>query len=165
MSPSKYDRQRPRSASSEADDLDQTPIEEEGEGPTFEGLVDERVEGRVAELESEIDDLREEIEAVDNFARISLNERKVKQNDVKLSEFSDSLTGFAEKAFNKLNTLERRIDTHALLLAALVEAQEDADVSSVHKHQSERLVMDATPDERLKAAVEAQASAQVADDD
>ncbi|MFC6837697.1 hypothetical protein [Halomarina ordinaria] len=122
---------------------------------TMESLVEQLVEERIASLEREIADLEDAVEEVDNFARISLNERKIKQSEANLSEFSDSLTGFAEKAFNGINELEDRLDAHALVLAALLDAVDaDVDLSEAERYQEERLVMDTAPDERLAEAIE-----------
>jgi vacuolar-type H+-ATPase subunit I/STV1 len=129
-----------------------------GAETTFEGLVEELIESHVEELEREIEALEAEIEEVDNFARISLNERKIKQAEGNLSEFSDSLTGFAEKAFEDINRLEERMDEHALLLSsvldALSESDVDVDLEEVERYQRDQVIVDATPEERLAAAVD-----------
>lgn len=157
MTPTKYHRQTPRT---EENETEPEPEEdgagvETASGPTMEDLVEGIVETRVGELRAELAEVERQLEEIDNFARISLNERKVKQNEAKLSEFSESLTGFAEKAFNNLNELENRIDTHALLLAAIVDSlDEEIDLAEVRRHRGGNLVMDATPAERLASAVE-----------
>lgn len=178
MSPSKYHRQTPgtQSETTDADTKENGAGEidaEDGaetavgrESTTFEDIISEMIESETAELREELAALERDIEEVDNFARISLNERKVKQNEAKLSEFSESLTGFAERAFQHLNQLEERIDTQALLLAAILESLDDVDLTRVQRHRHERLVMDATPEERLLAAVdEASGSGSVEDID
>ncbi|WP_254547169.1 hypothetical protein [Halomarina pelagica] len=123
---------------------------------TMEDLIRRLIDERVASLEQEIADLERTLEEVDNFTRISLNERKIKQSQESLSEFSDSLTGFAEKAFNNINELEDRLDTHALLLAAILDALdgEDLDLTHAQRYQEDQLVMNMTPDERLEEAIE-----------
>ena len=163
MPPTTYQRQTPRTEDDERD----MDAKEDGAGelqaehvepstsPSLEGIVEEMIESRTEGLREELDELERQIETLDDFARISLNERKVKQNEVKLSEFSDSLTAFAEKAFKNLNELESRLDTQALLLAAILESLDDVDLSEVRRHRSEQLVMDATPEDRLAEAIEA----------
>ena len=130
----------------------------EPENATFEQLVEGMIESQMAEVESELDDLRERVEEIDNFARISLNERKIKQSEANLSEFSDSLTGFAEKAFDDINELEERLDVQALLLAsildALAEEGTEPDLSAVERQRRENVVATATPDQRLDEAVD-----------
>lgn len=162
MSPTTFQRQSPRTKDDEtepeakengAGEL-QAEDEEPSTSPTLEGIIEEMIESRTEGLREELDELERQIETVDNFARISLNERKVKQNEVKLSEFSGSLTAFAEKAFENLNDLENRLDTQALLLAAILESLDDVDLSEVHRHRSEQLVMDATPEERLASVID-----------
>lgn len=126
-------------------------------GSSFEQLVEEMIQSRIGELEAEVQELERQLEEVDNFARISLNERKIKQAEGNLSEFSDSLTGFAEKAFNDINELEDRMDSQALVLSAVLEAMADegmdVDLSEVARYQEDQVVVDTTPEERLEAAV------------
>ncbi len=130
--------------------------ESEADEVTMEALIEQLIDRRVASLEREIAELERTLEEVDNFARISLNERKIKQSEENIAEFSDSLMGFAEKAFNNINELENRLDTHALLLAAILDAVhgEDIDLTHAERHQEDQLVMNMTPDERLEEAIE-----------
>ncbi|WP_254538204.1 hypothetical protein [Halomarina litorea] len=127
-------------------------------GSTFEQLVEEMIQSRIGELEREVEALERQLEEVDNFARISLNERKIKQAEGNLSEFSDSLTGFAEKAFDDINELEARMDSQALLLSAVLEGLSeediDLDLSEVERYQQDQVVVNTTPEERLEAAVQ-----------
>jgi predicted flap endonuclease-1-like 5' DNA nuclease/uncharacterized small protein (DUF1192 family) len=129
----------------------------EGEVSTVETLIDEMIQARISHLESEIESLEARLEEVDNFARISLNERKVQRTEANLAEFSDSLTGFAEKAFNDINELEDRLDTQALLLAAVLETLDaselDIDLEEVRKFQRANVVLRETPEERLLNAI------------
>ena len=125
---------------------------------SVEELIERMIESRTGELESELDELREQVEEVENFARISLNERKLKQSEVNLSEFSDSMSSFAETAFNNINRLEARLNLQSVLLAAIVDslAEEglDLDLAEVERQQQDSLVMQQTPEERLEAAIE-----------
>jgi len=159
MPPTEFHRQTPGSETDEtepeAKENGTGEVKDQTAPPTVEGIIEGMIESRLAELREDIEGLEREIETVEDFARISLNERKVKQNEAKLTEFSESLTAFAEKAFDHLNELESRLDTQALLLAAILESLDDVDLSEVRRHRSERLVMDATPEERLASAIDA----------
>ncbi|KYH26211.1 hypothetical protein HAPAU_13060 [Halalkalicoccus paucihalophilus] len=131
----------------------------DGEKTTVDYQIEELIERRTQALAEEIEELESELEDLDNFARISLAERRVKGNEANLAEFSNSLTGFAERTFSKLNTIESRLDTQTLLLAAVVEALADADdveidLSEVEKYGEEQLVVSASPEERLKEAID-----------
>lgn len=125
---------------------------------TFEALVEEKIESRTEDLESELAALERQLEDVEDFARISLNERKVKQSETNLSEFSDSMSGFAEKAFNHINDLEDRMNRQSLLLAAILEALDDADVDvdleEVERLEADSHVLEQSPDERLQHTIQ-----------
>jgi TolA-binding protein len=129
----------------------------EGDVSTLETLIEEMIQARIGHLEAQIESLERDLEEVDNFARISLNERKVQRTEANLAEFSDSLTGFAEKAFNDINHLEDRLDTQALLLAAVLETLDtselDVDLEEVRKFQRENVVITETPEDRLLNAI------------
>jgi predicted flap endonuclease-1-like 5' DNA nuclease len=152
----RHDPRESRSTSSRSDG-DAEIEAAEGEMSTVETLIDEMIQARISHLESEIKALEEGLEEVDNFARISLNERKVQRTEANLAEFSDSLTGFAEKAFNDINELEDRLDTQALLLAAVLETLDaselDIDLEEVRKFQRANVVLRETPEERLLNAI------------
>lgn len=129
-----------------------------GDGASIDRIVESLVDERTADLEEDLEAVRHQVEELDDFARISLNERKIKQTETNLAEFSDSLTQFAEKAFNNINTLEDRLDLQGLLLAAMLDslAEEDVevDLSDVERLQQESVVMTASPDERLSDAID-----------
>lgn len=131
---------------------------EQGES-TVDYQIEELIERRTRELEERIEELDSELEEVENFARISLGERRLKQNEANLSEFSDSLTSFAERTFSKMNALESRLEVQTLLLASLLEALSESDdveidVSEVQRYQDDQLVMNASPEKRLREAIE-----------
>lgn len=157
MSPTEYYRQTPRNGTEQTtatETNDDGGSDTPSETGAVEGLIEEIVESQTDELRDELDALERQIETVDDFARISLNERKVKQNEAKLSEFSESLTAFAEKAFNNINALEDRLDRQALLLAAILDSlEDDVDLSTVRRYENDRLIADTAPDERLAAAI------------
>lgn len=157
MSPTKFHRQTPRTEDEEPETEQNGARSLEAQStapsPTVDDLIEEMVESSVADLRDDLETLERQIEAVDDFARISLNERKVKQNEARLSEFSESLTAFAETAFNNLNVLEERLDTQALLLAAIVESLDDVDLAEVQRYQQDQRVMRSTPEERLAGAI------------
>ncbi len=124
----------------------------------LDGLVEEMIRSEMGEVRDELESLERQVEEVENFARISLNERKLKQAETNLSAFSDSLTAFAEKAFNNINELETRLDEQALLLAAVLEALDDegidVDAEEVRRQREESVVATETPEERLSEALE-----------
>lgn len=126
---------------------------------TVDYQIEELIERRTRELEDRIEELNSELEEVENFARISLGERRLKQNEANLSEFSDSLTSFAERTFTKLNALESRLEVQTLLLASLLEGLSEAedveiDLSAVEQYQDDQLVMSASPERRLQDAID-----------
>lgn len=135
----------------------------DGEAPSESGelmarAVEEVVESRLESIEEEIQELEDELEELDNYTRISLNERRLKQNEAQLSELSASLTDFAERAFKKTNELESQLEVHTMLLASLVEAVEDdgvdVDLSEVQRYREDRLVIDASADQRLEEVLD-----------
>lgn len=154
-------RQRPQTEDGSGEAQSNRPAREERSASfdkSFEGLVERMIQTHVADLEQELDELREQVEETDNFARISLNERKIKQSEENLSEFSDSLMGFAEKAFNDINRLEDRLDMQALVLAAVLDAMReegiDLDLSEVERYRQPNVVTDTPPEEQLEDALE-----------
>ena len=131
---------------------------EEGES-TVDYQIEELINRRTRDLEKEIERLEDELEELDNFARISLGERRIKGNEANLTEFSNSLTGFAERTFTKLNAIESRLDAQTLLLAAVVEGLSEADdieldLTEVEAYNEEQLVVSASPEKRLQDAIE-----------
>jgi TolA-binding protein len=168
MSPETYRQTPDRTEETETETEAETDTEAETENngaegaqppaSSFEQLVEEMIQSRIGELEQEIRSLEEQLEEVDNFTRISLNERKVQRTESNLSEFSDSLTGFAEKAFGDINELEDRLDAQSMVLAAILEGLADSDVdldlTEVERYQKDQVVMNASPEERLQSAVE-----------
>ncbi|MDZ5809976.1 hypothetical protein U4E84_01230 [Halorubrum sp. AD140] len=121
----------------------------------IEGQIEALVDERVAEIERELAELETELEELDNFARISLGERYSQRIEQNVSELSDSLTGFAERNFQQLNSVEQRVDEMSLLLTAVIEAldEEDVDVDfSEVRRMQDAGVVDRSPAERLEAA-------------
>ncbi|MFQ3285018.1 hypothetical protein [Natronomonas sp.] len=160
MPPAKFRRQTPDRTDSQSDETagnGEAVIEDPtspSAGGTVEVLIEEIIESQTTELREQLGDLRSQLEEVEEFARISLDERKVKQNETKLTDLSASLTAFAEESFNNINALEDRLDRQALILAAVLESMgDDVDLSEVHKYEQDRLVADASPDERLQEAL------------
>lgn len=132
--------------------------DEQGES-TVDYQIEELIERRTQELEDRIDELDSEVEEVENFARISLGERRLKQNEANLSEFSDSLTSFAERTFTKMNALESRLEVQTLLLASLIDAVSESDdveidVSEVKRYREDQLVMSESAEQRLQEAID-----------
>lgn len=130
----------------------------DGAESTVDYQIEELIDERVDELNTRIEELEAELEELDNFARISLGERRIKGNEANLSEFSDSLTGFADKTFTKINAIESRLDIQTLLLASVVEALDDVedidvDLSDVKRYQEDQLVVSSSPEQRLRDAI------------
>lgn len=136
-----------------------TPETADGGESTVDYQIEELINQRTRDLEKEIERLEDELEELDNFARISLGERRIKGNEANLTEFSNSLTGFAERTFTKLNAIESRLDAQTLLLAAVVEGLSEADdieldLTEVEAYNEEQLVVSASPEKRLQDAIE-----------
>lgn len=140
----------------ETDDepTEDAPIDVSADQPIerrIEALIDERA----AEIEQQVDQLEAELEELDNFARISLGERYSQRLEQNVSELSDSLTGFAERNFEKINSVEKRVDEMSMILTSVLEAldEEDIDVdfSDLERLQEKR-ILDRTPEEQLQSA-------------
>lgn len=146
----------------EADSEDETgepedePAAEHRPG-TIERRIDRQIDERVEPVERRLEALEERVADLDDFARISLGERRIKHNEANLAEFSDSLTAFAERTMAKANALEERLQVQTMLLAAVLEAVEDADVdvdlAALERYREERVVDDAS-EAQLEAAIE-----------
>ena len=148
----------------EADDDPSADVEPERDGEaagdtgpdgTIERQIEALIDERVAEIEREVEALEAELEELDDFARISLGERYSQRIEQNVSELSDSLTGFAERNFQKLNSVEGRVDEMSLVLTAVIEALDDADVDvdfSEVRRMQEAGVVEEAPAERLAAA-------------
>lgn len=131
-----------------------------GSESTVDYQIEELIDRRAEEIEGRIDDLEAELADVEDYARISLGERRVKGNEANISEFSESLTDFADRMFTKTNALESQLQVQTLLLAEVLEALAEADdvevdVSDVKRYQEDQIVMSASPDQRLEEAIEA----------
>jgi len=128
---------------------------ETGSDGTIERQIEALIDERVAEIERDVEALEAELEELDDFARISLGERYSQRIEQNVSELSDSLTGFAERNFQKLNSVESRVDEMSLVLTAVIEALDDADVDvdfSEVRRMQEAGVVEEAPAERLAAA-------------
>jgi len=128
---------------------------ETGSDGAIERQIESLIDERVAEIERDMEALEAELEELNNFARISLGERYSQRIEQNVSELSDSLTGFAERNFQKVNSVEGRVDEMSLVLAAVVEALDDADVDvdfSEVRRMQDAGVVEETPAERLAAA-------------
>lgn len=133
---------------------------EEGE---IETAVDDRirqlVDDRAATIENRIDELESELAELENFATVTLRDRRIGENTTNIDKISESFSGFAESTSDKLNSLEGRLEIDTLLLAAMAEALADAedvevDLSTVRKYQEDRLVTDTSTDEQLEEALD-----------
>lgn len=125
---------------------------------SFESLVEQMIQTQMQDLERQLDEVQRQVEEIDDFARISLNERKIKQSEANLTEFSDSLTQFAERAFNNINELEERLDLQALILASIVDALREEGIElefeEADRYREPNVVTDTQPQHRLEEALD-----------
>lgn len=131
-------------------------------GDEPETAIDDQVrtliDDRATEIEQRIGELEAELEQLDNFARITLKERRIAENNGNIAKVSDTLSGFAENTTDKLNALRSKQEENRLLLAAIVEALEDAegvdvDLSDVRSRREGQLTSVAA-DDRLDEALD-----------
>jgi hypothetical protein len=132
---------------------------EEGEIETgVDDRIKELVDDRAATIENRIDELEDELNELENFATVTLRDRRIGENTTNIDKISESFSGFAESTTDKLNALESRQEINTLLLAAIAEALGDAedvdvDLSTVREYQEDRLVTDTSADEQLEEAL------------
>lgn len=135
----------------------------ETEEREIETAVDDRirelVDNRAAMIEDRIDELESELTELENFATVTLRDRRIAENTTNIDKISNSFSGFAESTSDKLNSLENRLEINTLLLAAIAEALEDTedveiDLSTVREYQEDRLVTDTSADEQLEEALD-----------
>ncbi len=123
-----------------------------------ERRIDQLIDERTDDIDARVDDLERELNDLDDFARVSLSERRVQKNEEALSELSNSTTDFAERTFAKTNALERQLEKQSVVLAVVLDALEEADVevdlSDVERYREENLVTDTTAEERLDEALD-----------
>lgn len=139
-----------------------TTVEGDAAEPA-ESTLDSHVRRVVAEqlsaVESEIEDVSEELEELEKFARISLGERRLSQTEADVAEFSSSLTELSERTLEKVTDLESRLELQEVVLAtvleALVEADVDVDTSAIQEYRRDHVVTEQSSSERLEAAIEA----------
>jgi len=132
--------------------------DDEGTAGVVERRIDQLIDERADAIDTRVDDLERELNELDDFARVSLSERRVQKNEQALSELSNSMTDFAERTFAKTNALERQLEKQTVVLATVLDALEDADVevdlSDVERYREENLVTDMTAEERLDEALD-----------
>lgn len=141
--------------------IDATVETDAAESP--ESTLDRHVRRVVAEqlsaVESEIEDVSEELEELEKFARISLGERRLSRTEADVAEFSSSLTELSERTLEKVTDLESRLELQEVVLAtvleALVEADVDVDTSTIREYQRDHVVTEQSSSERLEAAIDA----------
>lgn len=131
---------------------------DESETPV-DDRIRELVDTRATEVEDRIEELEAELEQLENFAEITLRDRRIAENSDNIGKVSDTLSGFAESTTDKLNALENRIEVNTLVLAAVVEALEetgdaDLDLSEVEDLQGDRLVTEVSANDRLAEVIE-----------
>lgn len=131
---------------------------DESETPV-DDRIKELVDTRAAEVEGRIEELEAELQQLEKFAKITLRDRRISENSDNIRKVSDTFSGFAESTTDKLNALENRIEINTLVLAEVVEALEktgdvDLDLSDVEDYQGDRLVTEASANDRLAEVIE-----------
>ncbi|MFA9427151.1 hypothetical protein [Natronorubrum sp. A-ect3] len=126
--------------------------------PPLEQHVEQLMEDQLSEIRAELDQLSSDIEDVDQFATISLGERRLAQAEANLSEFSTSLTEFSEQTLEKVNELESRLEQQTIMLAtvleALAESDVDIDTSAIRDYQQDQIVTDQSASDKLATVVD-----------
>jgi archaellum component FlaC len=142
---------------SQADDGIDTTVGDEP-GTTIDGQVRALIDQRADEIEARLDEVEDDLSELDNYTKITLRDRRVAEIEGNLTKVSDAFSGFAENTTDRLSALDNRLEVTTLLLVALVDALDEADVdidlSDVQSQQAERLVTDASADERLAEALD-----------
>jgi hypothetical protein len=142
---------------SQADDGIDTTVGDEP-GTTIDGQVRALIDQRADEIEARLDEVKDDLSELDNYTKITLRDRRVAEIEGNLTKVSDAFSGFAENTTDRLSALDNRLEVTTLLLVALVDALDEADVdidlSDVQSQQAERLVTDASADERLAKALD-----------
>lgn len=131
----------------------------EGESATtIDQHVERVVDDRLETVESELEGLSDDIDELENFATISLGERRLDQAEANLSEFSQSLTDLSEQTLEQVNELESRLEFQTVVLATALDALADADVEvdpePIRAYQQEQIVTERSPSKRLADAIE-----------
>ncbi|WP_265111082.1 hypothetical protein [Halosolutus halophilus] len=126
---------------------------------SLERHIERLVEDQLSEVRAEVEQLSEDVEEIENFATISLGERRLNQNEANLAEFSASLTEFSEQTLEKVNDLESQLELQTIVLASILESLADADlevdVSEIRDYQQEQLVTEQSASGNLEAAIDA----------
>ena len=142
---------------SQADDGIDTTVGDEL-GTTIDGQVRALIDQRADEIEARLDEVEDDLSELDNYTKITLRDRRVAEIEGNLTKVSDAFSGFAENTTDRLSALDNRLEVTTLLLVALIDALDEADVdidlSDVQSQQAERLVTDASADERLAEALD-----------
>jgi archaellum component FlaC len=142
---------------SQADDGIDTTVGDEL-GTTIDGQVRALIDQRADEIEARLDEVEDDLSELDNYTKITLRDRRSAEIEGNLTKVSDAFSGFAENTTDRLSALDNRLEVTTLLLVALVDALDEADVdidlSDVQSQQAERLVTDASADERLAEALD-----------
>ena len=142
---------------SQADDGIDTTVGDEL-GTTIDGQVRALIDQRADEIEARLDEVEDDLSELDNYTKITLRDRRIAEIEGNLTKVSDAFSGFAENTTDRLSALDNRLEVTTLLLVALIDALDEADVdidlSDVQSQQAERLVTDASADERLAEALD-----------
>ncbi|MDQ2051779.1 hypothetical protein RBH26_14975 [Natronolimnohabitans sp. A-GB9] len=126
--------------------------------PTLEQHVERVIEDQLEEIRTDIEQLSDDIEEVEQFATISLGERRLSQAEANVEELSASLTEFSEQTLEKVNSLESRLEQQTIVLATVLEALDESDIdvdtTAIRDYQQEQIVTDQAPDEKLETALD-----------
>ena len=118
----------------------------------------EDLEGELGRIHGELNDLEDDLDELDDFAKITLRDRRISEHSDLIDALSDSFSGFAENTSERLGVLENRLEVNTMVLATIVEALEetdaDLDFSDVEGYQEDHLVTTASADDRLAAAID-----------
>lgn len=131
---------------------------DESSNQSLEQHIERIVDDQFAEIRAELDQLSSDVEEVEQFAEISLGERRLDQAEANLAEFSTSLTEFSEQTLEKISHLESRLEQQTIVLAtvleALAESDLEVDVSDIERYRRDQVVVDQSPSEKLDAAID-----------
>ena len=132
--------------------------EAESEATTMDQYIERVVDDRLETVESELTQMSEDVDELENFATISLGERRLDQAEANLSEYSASLTDLSERTLEQVNELESRLEYQTGVLAtaldALAEADVDVDTEPIDAYRQDQIVTEQSPSKRLEEAIE-----------
>lgn len=140
------------------DTSSESSAEADSEATTIDQHIERVVDERLETVESELAQMSDDLDELENFATISLGERRLDQAEANLSEFSASLTDLSERTLEQINELESRLEYQTVVLAtaldALAEADVDVDTEPIEAYRQDQIVTEQSPSKRLEEAIE-----------